>query len=104
MSAQIIDGKALAAATKAEAAAEAAALKAKGIEPCLAVILVGEPRQPGVCARQGKGLRRMRHQEPGTAHAGNHHPGRTAGQNCRAGSRQNRKRHSGSAAAAQADR
>ena len=42
MSAQIIDGKALAAATKAEAAAEAAVLKAKGIEPCLAVILVGE--------------------------------------------------------------
>lgn len=42
MSAQIIDGKALAAATKAEAAAEAAALKAKGIQPCLAVILVGE--------------------------------------------------------------
>ena len=42
MSAQIIDGKVLAAATKAEAAAEAAALKAKGIEPCLAVILVGE--------------------------------------------------------------
>ena len=42
MSAQSIDGKALAAATKAEAAAEAAALKAKGIEPCLAVILVGE--------------------------------------------------------------
>ena len=48
MSAQIIDGKALAAATKAEAAAEAAALKAKGIEPCLAVILVGEnPASPG---------------------------------------------------------
>lgn len=42
MSAQIIDGKVLAAATKAEAAAEAEALKAKGIEPCLAVILVGE--------------------------------------------------------------
>lgn len=41
MSAQIIDGKALAAATKA-AAAEAAALKVQGIEPCLAVILVGE--------------------------------------------------------------
>ena len=33
--AQIIDGKALAAATKAEAAAEAAALKVQGIEPCL---------------------------------------------------------------------
>ena len=42
MSAQIIDGKALAAATKTEAAAEAAALKVQGIEPCLAVILVGE--------------------------------------------------------------
>ena len=42
MKAQLIDGKALAAATKAEAAAEAAALKAQGIEPCLAVILVGE--------------------------------------------------------------
>ena len=40
--AKIIDGKALAAATKAEAAAEAAALKVQGIEPCLAVILVGE--------------------------------------------------------------
>ena len=39
MSAQIIDGKALAAATKAEAAAEAAALKAKGIEPLHPVTL-----------------------------------------------------------------
>lgn len=51
MSAQIIDGKVLAAATKAEAAAEAAALKAKGIEPCLAVILVGEtPPARCMCA------------------------------------------------------
>lgn len=40
--AQIIDGKALAAQVKAEAAAETAALKAKGITPCLAVVLVGE--------------------------------------------------------------
>lgn len=42
MQAQIIDGKALAAQVKAEAATETAALKAKGVTPCLAVILVGE--------------------------------------------------------------
>lgn len=42
MSAQIIDGKALAAQVKAEAAAEAQRLKAQGVIPCLAVILVGE--------------------------------------------------------------
>lgn len=42
MQAQIIDGKALAAQVKAETAAETAALKAKGVTPCLAVILVGE--------------------------------------------------------------
>ena len=42
MQAKLIDGKALAAQVKAEAAAEAAALKAKGVTPCLAVVLVGE--------------------------------------------------------------
>ena len=42
MGAQIIDGKALAAAVKAEAAAEVAALNAKGITATLAVVLVGE--------------------------------------------------------------
>lgn len=42
MSAKIMDGKALAAAVKAEAAAEVAALRARGVVPCLAVILVGE--------------------------------------------------------------
>lgn len=42
MQAQIIDGKALAAQVKAEAAVETAVLKAKGVTPCLAVILVGE--------------------------------------------------------------
>ncbi len=42
MQAQIIDGKALAAQVKAEAAAETAALKEKGVNPCLAVVLVGE--------------------------------------------------------------
>ncbi|MGN0974949.1 MAG: bifunctional methylenetetrahydrofolate dehydrogenase/methenyltetrahydrofolate cyclohydrolase FolD [Gemmiger sp.] len=39
---KLIDGNALAASTKAEAAAEAAQLKAQGVQPCLAVILVGE--------------------------------------------------------------
>ena len=42
MQAKLIDGKALAAQVKAEAAADTAALKEKGITPCLAVILVGE--------------------------------------------------------------
>ena len=42
MQAQIIDGKILSAQVKAEAAAETAALKEKGVTPCLAVILVGE--------------------------------------------------------------
>ena len=42
MPATVIDGKALAAATKAEAAEKVKALKAQGITPCLAVILVGE--------------------------------------------------------------
>lgn len=42
MQAQIIDGKVLSAQVKAEAAADTAALKEKGITPCLAVILVGE--------------------------------------------------------------
>lgn len=42
MPAQIIDGKALAAAVKAEAAAECARLKENGVTPCLAVVLVGE--------------------------------------------------------------
>ena len=42
MGATVIDGKALAAATKAEATEKVKALKAQGINPCLAVILVGE--------------------------------------------------------------
>ena len=42
MSATIIDGKQIAADTRAEVAAKTAELKAKGIIPCLAVILVGE--------------------------------------------------------------
>ena len=42
MGATIIDGKALAAATKAEAAEKVKELKAQGIYPCLAGILVGD--------------------------------------------------------------
>ena len=42
MQAKIIDGKALAAAVKQEAAAQVEALKAQGVTPCLAVVLVGE--------------------------------------------------------------
>ncbi|MBM6715710.1 bifunctional methylenetetrahydrofolate dehydrogenase/methenyltetrahydrofolate cyclohydrolase FolD [Gemmiger formicilis] len=42
MSAAIIDGKKLAAAVKAEAAAEVQQLKEQGVMPCLAVLLVGE--------------------------------------------------------------
>ena len=42
MAATVIDGKALAAATKAEAAEKVRELKSRGINPCLAVILVGE--------------------------------------------------------------
>ena len=42
MKANKIDGKALAAAVKAEAARQAAELKARGVTPCLAVVLVGE--------------------------------------------------------------
>lgn len=42
MSAVIIDGKEVARKKREEAASRAAALKARGIEPCLAVLLVGE--------------------------------------------------------------
>ncbi len=42
MNAQIIDGKAIAAQVRGEVAEKVSALKAKGITPCLAVILVGE--------------------------------------------------------------
>jgi methylenetetrahydrofolate dehydrogenase (NADP+)/methenyltetrahydrofolate cyclohydrolase len=52
MSANIIDGKALADAVRAELAEKAAALKAtQGITPCLAVILVGEDPASSVYVR-----------------------------------------------------
>ena len=42
MNATIIDGKAIAAQVRGEVAEKVSALKAKGITPCLAVLLVGE--------------------------------------------------------------
>ena len=42
MDCKIIDGKTLAADIRREVSEKVAALKQKGIEPCLAVILVGE--------------------------------------------------------------
>jgi methylenetetrahydrofolate dehydrogenase (NADP+) / methenyltetrahydrofolate cyclohydrolase len=42
MSAKIIDGNALSASIRSQLAERAAALKTKGVTPCLAVILVGE--------------------------------------------------------------
>jgi methylenetetrahydrofolate dehydrogenase (NADP+)/methenyltetrahydrofolate cyclohydrolase len=42
MTARLIDGKALAEATRAEVAARVAALKARGLQPGLAVLLVGD--------------------------------------------------------------
>lgn len=56
MSAQRIDGKAAAARVLAEVAADVAVLKAQGIEPALAVVLVGDDPASHVYVRN-KGLR-----------------------------------------------
>ena len=52
--ANIIDGKAISTQIKDEVKAEAAALKAKGVEPCLAVVLVGEDPASQVYVRNKK--------------------------------------------------
>ena len=51
MTARIIDGNALSAEVRGQLAERAAALKAKGITPCLAVILVGEDPASAVYVR-----------------------------------------------------
>ena len=51
MSAEIIDGKAIAARVRAEVKAEADALKAKGVQPGLAVVLVGDDAASQVYVR-----------------------------------------------------
>jgi 5,10-methylene-tetrahydrofolate dehydrogenase/methenyl tetrahydrofolate cyclohydrolase len=57
MPAQLIDGIALSQKLRSEIATRAA-LTAKGKQPGLAVILVGDDPASGVCAQQGQGLRR----------------------------------------------
>jgi methylenetetrahydrofolate dehydrogenase (NADP+) / methenyltetrahydrofolate cyclohydrolase len=58
VSAQIIDGKAVAAKVRAEVAADAQALRARGVEPGLAVVLVGEDPASQVYVRnKGKAAR-----------------------------------------------
>ncbi|HRP74320.1 MAG TPA: bifunctional methylenetetrahydrofolate dehydrogenase/methenyltetrahydrofolate cyclohydrolase FolD [Rhodocyclaceae bacterium] len=51
MSARILDGNALAARLRVQLAERAAALRDKGVEPCLAVILVGEDPASAVYVR-----------------------------------------------------
>jgi methylenetetrahydrofolate dehydrogenase (NADP+)/methenyltetrahydrofolate cyclohydrolase len=51
MSATIIDGNALSTQLRSEFANRAAALKDKGVTPCLAVILVGEDPASAVYVR-----------------------------------------------------
>jgi len=51
MTARLIDGNALAAQVRGELAARADALKAQGVTPCLAVILVGEDPASAVYVR-----------------------------------------------------
>ncbi|MDD2874809.1 MAG: bifunctional methylenetetrahydrofolate dehydrogenase/methenyltetrahydrofolate cyclohydrolase FolD [Azoarcus sp.] len=51
MTARIIDGKALSARVRGEIAERAAALTARGVQPCLAVILVGESPASAVYVR-----------------------------------------------------
>lgn len=70
MRAERIDGKGIAAQIKAEAAAEAARLKAQGIGVCLAVVLVGEDAASQVYVRnkekacEAAGIRSITHTLP----------------------------------------
>ena len=60
MAAKIIDGKALAARIRGELAAEAKQLSARGCQPALAVILVGEDPASQIRAQQDQGAGRGR--------------------------------------------
>jgi methylenetetrahydrofolate dehydrogenase (NADP+)/methenyltetrahydrofolate cyclohydrolase len=51
MTARILDGNALAAAVRGQLAERAASLTARGVQPCLAVILVGEDPASAVYVR-----------------------------------------------------
>lgn len=71
MKAQLIDGKKISAEIKAEAAEEAAALKEKGVQPCLAVVLVGDDSASQVYVNNKKkaceavGIKSVSHVLPG---------------------------------------
>ncbi len=57
MSAVVIDGFTIAASVRAKVASQVSALKARGIEPCLAVVLVGEdPASVSYVTGKGKAL------------------------------------------------
>jgi len=70
MAAEIIDGKKVSADIKAELKAEVAQLKSRGIEPCLAVVLVGEDPASQVYVRNKEeaceliGIRSIKHVLP----------------------------------------
>ena len=82
--AELISGKTLAAKLKAEAAAEAAELREKGVHARLAVVIVGgEPGQQDICGGQGEGLRRMRPAVRRHRAAGRNHRGRASGKKSR---------------------
>ncbi|PKO56076.1 MAG: bifunctional methylenetetrahydrofolate dehydrogenase/methenyltetrahydrofolate cyclohydrolase FolD [Betaproteobacteria bacterium HGW-Betaproteobacteria-19] len=72
MTARIIDGNALSARVRGEIAERAAALSARGVQPCLAVILVGENPASAVYVRnkvaacEKAGIRSLRLDYPAT--------------------------------------
>jgi methylenetetrahydrofolate dehydrogenase (NADP+)/methenyltetrahydrofolate cyclohydrolase len=72
MAAKILDGKALAARIKSELAGEVSALRARGVEPGLAVVLVGEDPASQIYVRNKTassaqvGIRTLDHRLPST--------------------------------------
>ncbi len=79
MTARIIDGKAISAKRRAAVAERVTELKAQGINPGLAVVIVGDdPASRGLRAQQGEGLRRDRHLLREDRDAGDDHPGGAA--------------------------
>jgi methylenetetrahydrofolate dehydrogenase (NADP+) / methenyltetrahydrofolate cyclohydrolase len=72
MAAKILDGKALAARVKSELAGEVSALRARGVEPGLAVVLVGEDPASQIYVRNKTassaqvGIRTFDHRLPST--------------------------------------
>ena len=73
MTARIIDGNVLSARVRGEIAERAAALRARGVQPCLAVILVGSDPASAVYVRnkvaacEKAGIRSLRFDYPGNA-------------------------------------